>query len=206
MGKTDLNLDLSRQVSKKWSTALLVHDAFLNNKVDFNKDGFRDLPTGNLFSIMNRWKYNNPNGIEGQMGVRILLDNKTGGQTLFDPDKDKLTTNYYGLGIETKRYEAFAKIGYVFPEKRYKSVGLQFQPFITTRILILALTVYNATQDNFYANLIYQSIIANTNHKFRTGLSFVTDKYDELFRTLNYKRTETVPGAFFEYTYTRGEI
>jgi hypothetical protein len=126
IGKTDLNLNLSKQVGKKWSTALLLHDAFLNNKtVDFNKDGFRDLPTGNLFSVMNRWKYDNMKGLLGQFGGRILIDDKTGGQTSFDPAKHQNNTNVYGLGIETKRYEAFAKIGYVFPEKRFKSFGLQ---------------------------------------------------------------------------------
>ncbi|MGB3153208.1 MAG: carboxypeptidase-like regulatory domain-containing protein, partial [Chitinophagaceae bacterium] len=50
MGKTDLNLILTQKIGKKWSTALLLHDNFLYNKtVDFNKDGFRDLPTGNQF-------------------------------------------------------------------------------------------------------------------------------------------------------------
>jgi outer membrane receptor for ferrienterochelin and colicin len=67
------------------------------------------------------------------------------------------------------------------------------------------LTTYNAKQQNFYANLIYQSIINNTQHKFRTGLSFLYDKYNEDFKTINYKRTETVPGAFFEYTFTPNE-
>ncbi|MBL7744873.1 MAG: carboxypeptidase-like regulatory domain-containing protein [Chitinophagaceae bacterium] len=206
MGKTDLNLNLSRQISKKWSTALLLHDAFLNNNdVDFNKDGFRDLPTGNLFSAMNRWKYSDPNGVEGQIGFRILSDDKTGGMTMFNPDRDKLTTNHYGLGIETKRYEAFAKVGYVFPEKRYKSIGLQLSTFRHEQDSYFGTTVYNAIQNNFYANLIYQSIISNTNHKFRTGVSVVADKYDELFRNSVYKRIETVPGAFFEYTYSKGE-
>lgn len=202
MGKTDINLNLSKQVAKNWSTALLVHDAFLKNKVDFNKDGFRDLPTGNLFSVMNRWKYDNAKGLMGQIGVRILMDDKTGGQTAFDPDKHKLTTDYYGLGINTKRYEAFAKIGYVFPEKRYKSFGLQLSAFRHEQDSYFGLTIYNAKQNNFYGNLIYQSIIGNSNHKFRTGLSLVSDQYNELFRSDKYKRTETVPGAFFEYTYS----
>jgi hypothetical protein len=39
------------------------------------------------------------------------------GRNSYNPDDDKFTTNHYGLGINTKRYEAFAKIGYVFPEK-----------------------------------------------------------------------------------------
>jgi outer membrane receptor for ferrienterochelin and colicin len=67
------------------------------------------------------------------------------------------------------------------------------------------LTKYNAQQQNFYSNLIYQSIIRTTTHRFRTGLSFVYDKYNEDFQTANYRRTEIVPGAFFEYTFTPSE-
>jgi outer membrane receptor for ferrienterochelin and colicins len=206
MGKTDLNLNLSRHFGKKWSTALLLHDAFLNNNtVDFNKDGFRDLPTGNLFSLMNRWKYENTNGWLGQAGFRILTDNKTGGQTSFDPDKHKFTTDYYGLGIETYRYEAFVKFGYVFPEKKFKSFGLQLSGFSHEQNAYFGLTKYDATQKNLYANFIYQSIISNTNHKFRTGISLLSDKYDELLNNYLFDRKEIIPGAFFEYNYSRGE-
>lgn len=201
-GKTDLNLNLSKKIGTKWSTALLLHDDFItNSKVDFNKDGFRDLPTGNQFSIVNRWKYEDGKGIITQFGIKVLNDQKTGGQTAFNPATDKFTINYYGLGINTKRYEAFAKIGYVFPEKKYKSIGLQLAGISHRQDSYFALTTYNADQKSFYSNLIYQSIINNTNHKFRTGLSFQYDQYNEDFNVTNYKRTEAVPGAFFEYTY-----
>ena len=203
MGKTDLNLNLTQQIGKKWSTALLLHDDFLSNKtVDFNKDGFRDLPTGNLFSAVNRWKYEDGKGFMTQFGFKMLTDNRTGGETGFNPDKEKFTTNHYGLGIETKRYEGFAKIVYVFPEKKYKSIGLQLSVFDHQQDSYFGMTRYNATQQNFYANLIYQSIIGSTVHKFRTGLSFTSDKYNEDFRNDNYKRTEAIPGGFFEYTFT----
>ncbi len=203
MGKTDLNLNVVKHLGKNWSTSLLLHDAFLTNKsIDFNKDGFRDLPTGNLFSLMNRWKYDNNKGLLGQIGIRILTDNKTGGETAFDAAKDKFTTNHYGLGIETKRVEAFAKIGYVFPEKRYKSLGLQVSAYKHNQDSYFGLTKYDAEQTNFYSNFIYQSIIGNTNHKFRTGASVVVDNYDEILKTAHYKRKEVVAGAFFEYTYT----
>jgi outer membrane receptor for ferrienterochelin and colicins len=202
-GKTDLNLNLSQKIGKKWSAGLLLHDDFLNNKkLDFNKDGFRDLPTGNQFSLINRWKYEDGKGFLTQFGVKILNDNKTGGETGFDPAKDKLTTNKYGLAINTERYEAFAKIGYVFPEKKYKSIGLQLSATNHQQDAYFGLTTYNAEQQNFYANLIYQSIINNTKHKFRTGINFLYDKYDEALKGVNYKRTEKVPGIFYEYTYT----
>lgn len=202
-GKTDLNLNLARKLGSKWSTELLLHDAFLYNKtLDNNKDGFRDLPTGNLFTFMNKWGFDNNKGFMSQFGIKVLTDNKTGGQLNFDASKDRLTTNSYGLGINIQRYEAFSKLGYVFPEKKYKSIGLQVSAFDHKQNSYFGLAGYDAHQQNFYSNLIYQSIINNTIHKFRTGLSFVYDKYNEDFNTTNYRRTEIVPGAFFEYTYT----
>ena len=201
-GKVDLNLNLSQKIGKKWATGLLLHDDFINNKnVDFNKDGFRDLPTGNLFSAVNRWSYIDNKGFITQFGFKILNDKKTGGETAYSV-ADKFTANHYGLGINTERYEGFAKIGYVFPAKKYKSIGLQLSTFSHKQDSYFGYTLYNAKQQNVYANLIYQSIIGNTNHKFRTGLSFVNDNYNEQFNLNKYKRTETVPGAFFEYTFT----
>jgi len=201
-GKTDFNLDLARKIGKKWSMGILLHDDFLNNqKLDVNNDGFRDLPTGNLFSAMNRWKFDDGKGWLMQFGIKALIDKRTGGEVNYEPSRDKLTTNYYGLGIATDRFEEFVKIGYVFPQKKYKSFGLQLSSFQHKQDSYFGLTTYDANQNNFYSNLIYQSIIGTTVHKFRTGISFVYDNYKEDFRSINYDRIESVPGAFFEYTY-----
>ncbi|HEV7620631.1 MAG TPA: TonB-dependent receptor, partial [Flavisolibacter sp.] len=205
-GKTDFNLNLSQKPGKKWSTVLLLHDDFLNNKgLDFNKDGFRDLPTGNLFSAVNRWTYENNKGLMSQFGIKILDDKKTGGQVNYDPSQDKYSSSVYGLGINTKRIEGFGKLGYVFPQKKYTSIGLQLSAFDHQQDSYFGLTNYNGHQQNFYANLIFQSIIGNSKNKFRTGLSFVHDKYDEAFNSNNYKRIEQTPGGFFEYTYSPSE-
>ena len=202
-GKTDLNLDLAKKIGNKWAVGLLLHDDWLaNQQLDFNKDGFRDLPTGNQFSFINRWKYDGGKGFMFQFGVKTLIDRRTGGETAFDASKDKNSTNHYGLGINTDRYEGFAKIGYVFPEKKYKSIGLQLSAISHHQESYFGMTTYKGNQQNLYGNLIYQSIINNTNHKFRTGISFLHDDYKENFRQVNYKRTEIVPGAFFEYTFT----
>ncbi len=205
-GKTDINLNLSHKISKKWSAGLLLHDDFLTNKkLDFNKDGFRDLPTGNTFSLVNRYKFDNSKGTLIQLGIKILNDKRTGGETGFDPALDKNTTNKYGLGINTERYEAFAKIGYIFPAKKYKSIGLQAAVISHRQDSYFGLTTYNAKQQTFYGNLIYQSIIRTTVHKFRIGISFLYDKYDEAFKAIPYRRNEIVPGIFGEYTFTPNE-
>lgn len=203
MTKTDLNLVLTEKFGDKWSTALLLHDNFqTKTNVDYNKDGFRDMTSGNLFTAVNRWNYNGTKGFESQLGFKILIDDLTGGQTSFDPDRDKFTTRSYGLGIKTNRYEVYGKAGYVFPEKKYKSIGLQLSAFDHKQDSYFGMTSYNGRQKNFYANLIYQSIIGTTAHKFRTGMSFLSDNYNELFNATRYERQETVPGAFFEYTFT----
>jgi copper chaperone CopZ/outer membrane cobalamin receptor len=204
MGKTDLNVNLAQQIGNKWSTGLLFHDDFLYNVVDENKDGFRDQPTGNLLSMINRWNYEDQKGMMVQFGVKALLDDKTGGENDFNKSM-KFSNSSYGVNIKTRRYEGFAKIGYVFPEKRYKSIGLQLSGFDFDQHSYFGLNTYNASQQNFYSNLIYQSIIGNSAHKFRTGVSFVSDNYNENFKNIIYKRTEVVPGAFFEYTYTMSE-
>lgn len=203
MGKFDLNLVLSQKINSKWSTALLLHDNFLNNrKVDFNMDMFRDVPTGNLFTAMNRWKYDNGKGLMWQFGAKILIDSKTGGAVDFDPEEHKYSTHHYGFGMATDRKEAFMKLGYVFPEKKYQSIGWQVAVFDHDQESYFGTVRYDARQKNFYSNLIYQSIIGTTAHKFRTGLSFVSDKYEELYFGKPLNRKEVVPGAFFEYTYT----
>ncbi|MGN6352627.1 MAG: carboxypeptidase-like regulatory domain-containing protein [Parafilimonas sp.] len=201
-GKTDLNLNLSHKINDKWSTALLLHDDFLDKSIDMNDDGFRDLPAGNLFTIENRWSFDNAKGITSQFGIKYLNDDKTGGQVNYNASTDKFTTNNYGLGINTKRIEGFGKLGYVFPQKKYKSMGMQLSAFDHQQNSYFGFTTYNAHQQNFYANLIYQSIINTTIHKFRTGLSFLYDKYDETLDSAAYKRTEVVPGAFIEYTWS----
>jgi len=202
LGKTDLNLNLASKINSKWSTGLLLHDNFLNNAVDMNKDGFKDLPTGNELSLVNRYKYDNNKGVLVQFGIKVLNDQKLGGQTSFNENTDKFTQNKYGLAINTQRYEFFGKMGYVFPQQKYKSIGLQISSTSFQQASYFGLTNYNATQNSFYSNLIYQSIINSTIHKFRTGLSFQYDKYNENYNIQNYARNEIVPGAFFEYTYT----
>ncbi len=204
MGKTDLNLNLSQKIGEKWSTALLLHDDFIYNIVDNNKDGYRDIPTGNQFAAINRWKFDNGQGLMVQFGAKAMIDKKIGGENSFK-ESHKGTTTYYGLGIKTNRYEGFAKIGYMFPGKRFKSVGLQLSAFDHDQKSYFGLSNYNARQKNFYSNLIIQNIIGTTDHKYRAGLSFSADEYNEKIRGVSFARREIVPGAFVEYTYTMNE-
>lgn len=201
-GKVDVNLNVAAHVGEKWSTGILLHNASFYNKMDVNKDGFRDQPNGNLFAFMNRWNYQDPTkGIEGQIGIKYLTDRKTGGELDYK-QKDKFSDDVYGVIINNDRYEMFGKIGHIFSNSKYKSIGLQVSGIEHEQEAVFGKLHYKARQTNLYANLIYQSIIGNSKHIFKTGASVNSDRYDELFALQNYDRTETTSGAFFEYAFT----
>ena len=203
MGRTDVNMNLSHTFNERWSGTVLLHDNFMYNKhMNFSNNGFRDAPVGNLFSGVGRWKYENGKGFILQFGIKFLNDDRTGGEIDFNPSTDRLTENRYGLAFDIERYEAFAKIGYVFPQHTQRSIGLQLSGSAYNQASYFGLRTYDADQRNAYANLIYQDIIGTVAHKFRTGLSMQYDRYDERYLANQYARTEVVPGGFFEYTYS----
>src|SRR5690606_14463647 len=115
---------------------------------------------------------------------------------------DKLTTNAYGIGIDIQRFQVWNKTGYIWEGRPYQSIGWMNQFTYQEQESYFGLRTYNAEQRTYYSNLIFESIFNNTMHKFKTGLSFLYDHYDELYNQTNYKRDEYVPGGFLEYTYT----
>ncbi len=213
--RSEMNLNYSLVTGDKWATTFLLHGSTRPIEMDENDDYFLDFPTGSQLNFINRWVYNNNKGLLGQVGIKILTDGKQGGQTGFNPEQDKFTTNRYGFEINTKRYEAWGKIGYQFVGKPYKSVGLQLSGIKHDHESYYGLNLHDGDEKSFYSNLIYQSIISNTSHKFKSGLSFLYDDFDETLEVANgielegsspvasttFDRTEIVPGAFFEYTY-----
>ncbi len=213
--RSELNLNYTVHTSEKWATTFLLHGSIRPLEMDQNDDSFLDFPAGSQINFINRWVYNSGTGWLGQVGVKVLTDNKQGGQTDFDPDEDKFTTNRYGFEINTNRYELWGKLGYQFKNKPYQSIGLQLSGLTHEHDSYYGFNVHNADERSFYSNLIYQSIIGNTQHKFKTGLSFLYDDFDEslqiqrgivyegliTYSPMSFDRTEIVPGAFVEYSY-----
>jgi outer membrane receptor for ferrienterochelin and colicins len=197
-GRAELNINSAKKINKKWSTAILSHGSFLNNKIDNNGDGFLDLPKYNQINLINRWKYNSDRFM-GQFGVKFLKENRIGGQVDY---KDQATTpNIYGFENHTRRVEFFSKTAILFPDAPYRGLGLIISAINHNSDSRFGNKPYVGIQNTLYSNLIYQDKIGNTNHTYKTGLSFMNDNYDEKYAALKLKRNEIVPGAFFEYTF-----
>lgn len=198
-GRGEVNLNLAHQLNKKWSTGLLTHGSTLRNRIDKNNDGFLDLPLYTQYNAVNRWKYQGDK-LMAQFGVKALYEDRLGGQKSFEREM-KGTTQAYGFGARVNRYEFFSKIARLFPEQPYKGLGLILNASIHDSKSYFGLNNYDGTQKTLYGNLIYQSIIGNTNHSYKTGISYMLDNYNEVYKDIRLKRNESVPGAFFEYTY-----
>jgi outer membrane receptor for ferrienterochelin and colicin len=202
MQRLEGNVNYSTELNSHLSTGLLLHSNASNLKMDKNKDGFLDMPVGNQINAISRWHYQNEKGLEAQLSIKILEDKRIAGEKGFDESIDKLTTNKYGVGMDVKQSVVTGKIGYVFPQEKYKSIGFIFSAINYQNNSYYGLRQYDAKQNSFYANLIYQSIIGTTTHKYRTGLSFINDDFNEVFNNIKYDRKEIVSGAFFEYTFS----
>jgi outer membrane receptor for ferrienterochelin and colicins len=200
-GRGELNVHLADTLSKKWSVGLLTHASSQKGKVDGNDDGFLDIPLYTQYNLINRWKYQSEK-FSTQFGVKFLDENRVGGQSIFDPKTDKNTSKAYGFGSKTKRFELFGKVAMLFPNLPYKGLGLIINGLAHDNQSYFGFKNYSGNEQSIYSNLIFQNIISNTNHTYRTGASILVDNYDESFTGQQYVRNEIVPGIFGEYSFT----
>lgn len=201
-GRLELNTHFNQKISNRWSTGLYVHADYRGEKFDNNGDNFLDMPLANQINVMNRWQYTNPEkGWVSFINFRYLVDEKQTGELDFNPDIHKGTTNFWGSEIDTKRFDFSSKIGYVFPELPYQSFGFQFAYSNHQQESYFGLRNYNINHESIYSNLIFNSIIGDTRNKFKTGISFTHDGYNEAVLNGNFNRVENSVGAFFEYAF-----
>jgi len=205
-GSTDsrfeLNTHFNRKISDNWATSFYIHGNTRVAKNDMNQDYFLDNPLGKQINLVNRWQYTNQEtGWVSFINFKFMKDEKQTGELDFNPDRDKLTTNYWGSEINTERFDFTSKIGYVFKDMPYQSIGFQNAFSNHNQQSYFGLNQYNIKQQSYYSNLIFNSIIDNTMHKFATGLNFTYDKYFEFVNLSDLSRIDNSVGAFFEYTF-----
>lgn len=206
--RADANANYTQRINKRWATMLLTHASHFGRRLDHNHDSFMDMPLNTIYTAMNRWKYQGEK-MESMFGIKGVYDNRTGGQITFDESVPRSATdNGYGIGIKTKRMEAWAKTGFFFPAP-YKSIGTMVSAVYHKQDMFFGLRDYKGEEVNFFANFIYQTRIVNCNNELKLGASYMYDRYAEQAATtffiaepngLNLRRTESVPGAFVEYT------
>ena len=205
-GRLELNTHLNGNLGEKWSSGLFIHGNRRDRKVDNNGDGFLDAPLANQINVMNRWQFQDArNGWISFLNFRYLKDEKQVGQTSFDPDLDRGTTNAWGGEINTDRFDTSFKLGYVFPDKPFQSIGFQMAYSGHRQESYFGFNVYDIRHNSAYSNLLFNSIIGDTRNTFKTGITLAYDSYDEQANTQEFARVDRSAGAFFEYSYNNLE-
>jgi len=201
-GRKEFNFHFNRALSKNFSLGVYGHNSQRNMLTDNNGDGFLDMPRTRQINLLKRLQYTDAeNGYVGFLSLRFLNDKKISGETNFTGRNDNFNLTSWGSEIFTQRADATLKIGYVFPLITYQSIGFQTAYSKHNQESFFGLRDYNISHESFYSNLIFNSIISNTKHKFKTGLNFSRDIYFENVNEDVYKRTDDVYGLFFEYTF-----
>lgn len=192
----------------KWSNLTAVHTVQPANKIDIDHDDFLDLPLLTRYMVFNKWKYGNDGdwGWNSRIGVRFLSEQRIGGQTFFEAESDKGSTNVYGQTVNITKPEIWTKTGYRFNDEQ--SLTLFASAYFQDQDSYFGAVKYQAEQTNFYWNIQHE--LNYQNHNLKTGISHRHLNLEEnilftentLQRTYagDYKRTENISGLFAENT------
>lgn len=201
MGMSEFNGATAIKVAPNLSTAILGHYQNNQKENDHNSDGFLDDPLVKQVNILNRWFWSPGKNWRSQFGIKVIDENRIGGQADYDMDNSR-----YRININTRRIEAFAKMGYILPNDRNSSFGLITNFATHDQNSFYGARTYDADQKYAYVNLLFQSYINNTNHRFTTGVTYIHDDfYDALIdgnTAMGTNRIEDVFGIYGEYTWT----
>jgi len=199
-GRAEANIVHTSTLTDKWGQSILLHGNESSKVSDENKDGFMDRPKGNQLNFTYLLSYNDleNTGLGTNFGINTLQDKRIAGQTDYKFHKQ---SGAYGVNVDISRLQFWNKTGYIFKGKPYQSIGLMNQLTKLQQTSVFGNRFYFAKQHSFYSNLIFESIIGNTNNRYKVGASFMLDDYNEDYETNNnYTRVEKVPGIFAEYT------
>lgn len=206
MGMSEANLMTGVKISENLSTSILAHGQDNKKENDHNNDDFLDDPMVRQYNFVNRWHWKPSKDWITQFGAKFIDEQRIGGQKGYDESKTNDIKNAYRVDIDTRRYEAFAKIGYVFPKNDDRSIALITNFSSHEQKSFYGLRNYDAKQKYLYANLLFQSYIGNLKHKYTAGLSFIYDDfndnlYDKTSKLGGTNRSEKIAGAYAEYTW-----
>ena len=196
-------------VKNDWSNYLTMHTSQPGNKWDRDKDRFLDLPLLTRYSAYNKLRYRkeNQNGFSSFLGIRLVDEKRVGGQSSFDSETDRGSTQAYGQLIQFKQTEIYTKSGFRLNENQKISllasrVGHDQQSWF-------GVVRYQGKQIHQYANLQYELFYGTKKqHDFKTGFSFrhlqakedISFYSDTVQRSYagKYSKLEKIPGFFME--------
>jgi outer membrane receptor for ferrienterochelin and colicins len=192
----------------KWSNLTAFHTVQPANKIDRDNDNFLDLPQLTRYMISNKWKYGNEKkwGWNSKIGFRIFNEQRIGGQTSFNHERDKGSASIYGQSVNTSQPEFWTKTAYRLNDKH--NFVLFASAYHQNQNSFFGTVKYKAQQTNFYGNIQYE--LNYKNNDLKAGMSYrylnlkeniaFTDTFLNRTYAGNFNRLENIAGLFAENT------
>ena len=207
-GESQYNANVST-VGEKWSNLTSAHVTQPARVTDNQGDGFMDLPRITRYMLLNKTKYRDEEdlGFHTEFNVRYLNSNRIGGQTDFNPETDKGSTDRYGRTAQINQPEVWSKSGYRYNEKHH--TDFYASAFQHRRNSYFGALHYDALQTNAYFRLQHEYRYGSGNDiKFGTSYRYlnleedITINEDRTGRNYggNYLRQDRIPGIYAENT------
>lgn len=201
--RIEANADGNIHLDDKLSTELLLHYENSTKNLDDNDDGFQDKPRIEQFNAQNRWLWAGRNYIF-HGGIGVMAENRESGQLRATADN----ANPYKIGMETRRYEAYAKNAFILDHDHGTNIALMTSASMHQLDAGYGHKAYEVNEKNLYASLIFETNFTES-HNLSAGLSLNHDYLGQSYRLENnpeeaYTRDnekETVPGIYAQYTF-----
>lgn len=219
----ETNADANIHLNQQLSTSVLAHYENMDRSWDHDEDGFLDMPRMKQYNLQNRWAWMGEKYIF-QASLKALKEERRSGQT--SAVSSAAGTPLYRIGIDTERYEAFAKNAYIFDRERNTNLALILSGTYHQQDAAYGHRFYDVKQTNGYAQLLFETDFSPM-HKLAVGASLNYDRFDQRYQlnasiapsssateeTVSVSREnaslqptfsdvrETVSGAYAQYTF-----
>ncbi|MCH2043582.1 MAG: TonB-dependent receptor [Saprospiraceae bacterium] len=198
VGRAEANIHTGFKINDKWSTGLLLHGNYFQTDVDWNKDGFLDIPKKQQINGMWRTNMQTEDWFV-EFNIHGILDERFGGQTA----KISSATNLYEIENTIRRVEAFGKTGFIGFDNIDHSIALIYNGSIHEQRSSFGNRRYDALQRDLYFNLLHKINLGNKDHHLNSGISYQFTNFQEQFSDINLDRNEHARSVYTEYSFSK---
>ncbi len=196
--RIEANVHYRQIISEDLTSLTLFHASTQRTSIDHNNDYFMDSPRFTTLNISQIFELLKDNGFETHISAQYINDKKNGG-TLTNTDKVLYPFRYTS---DNEHFRIFGKSGYIFDSEYFESVGFQWAFSSFSLASRYGANSYRGQEKSLYLNILYEKQPSVEYIKYRIGVSFLYDTYNEWYSSLSFTRVEAVPGMFAEFTLT----
>ena len=208
-GRSEFNHVSKHEMGRRWDMVVMTHGEFRQKENDRNQDLFLDMPLQEDFVVRNEWRFVGDRGLRAEFALSGVDMNRDGGIV----GEGGMATSPWAASTEIQRAEVNAKVGYVLPGQEGRSWGSQWTASTHRHWHEFGNRHYEGQQNTFRANVLRGGFLGSENRQFSAGVSYLYDDFmergtwgaaptDANANPEVWARTEHVPGAFLETTWT----